>query len=314
MAALVAVAAVAAGAVASCAAPEPPPAPPAPPTPTAPPGPPPPPAPPASAAPVLVIKIDNAREGRPAVGLGAADVVFVEPVEGGSSRIAAVFASTFPPVVGPVRSARETDLRFLPQYGRPAFAFSGAAPPLLPRIAKAPVRNASAARAPGAYFRDGKRPSPHNMFVRPAKLPRGDVWSPASQQKFGPTPPGGAPGGHQVVRYPAASVGFDWSAPQQRWLVSLDGRPAMSDNRRLVAGTVIVQKVPTRRSGIRDAAGHPSPVADTVGTGHALFLRDGQTFQATWSRPAPEQGTTYTGPDGQPLTLAAGQVWTVLSP
>jgi hypothetical protein len=34
----------------------------------------------------------------------------VLPVEGGLSRILAIFSSRFPPVVGPVRSAREDDL------------------------------------------------------------------------------------------------------------------------------------------------------------------------------------------------------------
>ncbi|WP_369690928.1 DUF3048 domain-containing protein [Nocardia fusca] len=49
--------------------------------------------------PVLVAKIDNSSQARPPpVGLGAADVVDVEPVEGGLSRLAAVFSTDKPPV------------------------------------------------------------------------------------------------------------------------------------------------------------------------------------------------------------------------
>lgn len=50
----------------------------------------------ASADPVLVVKIDNVDEARPATGLGSADVVYVEPVEGGLTRLAAVFSTNRP--------------------------------------------------------------------------------------------------------------------------------------------------------------------------------------------------------------------------
>ncbi|MBO0850977.1 MAG: DUF3048 domain-containing protein, partial [Pseudonocardia sp.] len=245
------------------------------------------PAPPAPSPgpPVLAVKIDNASEARPAKGLGAADLIYVEPVEGGVSRMIAVFAAQLPPVVGPVRSARETDLQLLPEFGHPALAFSGAAPALLPRIAHSAVRDVSAERAPGAYFRDRNRAAPHNMFVHPAQLSKGARWSASSRPLVGAAPGGGVPNGHQVVRYRAASVAFDWSGQAKQWLVSFDGAPAISDNHRLGASTVVVQQVPIHDSATRDVAGSPSPVANTVGHGHALVLRDGEAFEATWSRP-----------------------------
>jgi len=43
----------------------------------------------APAGSALVVKIDNVAAARPQTGLGAADVVYVEPVEGGLTRIAA---------------------------------------------------------------------------------------------------------------------------------------------------------------------------------------------------------------------------------
>jgi hypothetical protein len=264
--------------------------------------------------PVLAVKVDNAREARPARGLGNADLIYIEPVEGGASRIIAVFASHLPRVVGPVRSARETDLQLLPQFGHPALAFSGAAPPLLHLIAHSALRDASAARVPRAYFRDGSRTAPHNLFVRPGLLPRGSQWPVVSQPQFGPASSGGLPIGHEVVRYRAASVAFDWAATVDQWQVSLDGAPARSDNHRLAAGTVVLQQVPLRRSTIHDVAGHPSPIADTIGHGTAVVLRNGQAFQANWSRGAPDQGTIYTTPTGQPLLFAPGQVWIVLRP
>src|SRR5690606_10939112 len=61
----------------------------------------------------LAVKVDATAHGRPQVGLLAADVVFEEVVEGGLTRLLAVYHSTDPETVGPVRSARSTDLFLL---------------------------------------------------------------------------------------------------------------------------------------------------------------------------------------------------------
>lgn len=242
-------------------------------------------------------------------------MIFVEPVEGGLSRVAAVFASHLPPVAGPVRSARETDIDLLAQFGHPTLAFSGAAPALLPKIDSAALTDASAANVPGAYFRDRSRESPHNLFVHPDQLPPGAGWSPSAPLAFGPAPADGTPTGHQEVHYPAAGIQFDWSAPDGRWLVSMDGSPYVAaDSGRLEASTVVIESVPVRQAGISDVAGNPSPLADSVGSGHAVVLRDGQAFDANWSRPNPTVGTSYTSPSGQPIPFAPGQVWTVFVP
>src|SRR5580658_1709284 len=67
--------------------------------------------------PELIFKIDNVAQARPPTGLNQADLVYLLPVEGGLSRIFAVFSSHFPPVVGPVRSSRAEDIELLKQFG-----------------------------------------------------------------------------------------------------------------------------------------------------------------------------------------------------
>jgi Protein of unknown function (DUF3048) C-terminal domain len=67
-------------------------------------------------------------------------------------------------------------------------------------------------------------------------------------------------------------------------------------------------------AGVRDAAGSPSPFVATVGSGAAVVLRDGLAFTGSWSRPTPDAITTFTLPDGSPLSFAPGPVWVVLVP
>jgi hypothetical protein len=266
-------------------------------------------------APVLGVKIDNAAVARPQRGLEQADLVYVEPVEGGLSRLLAVYQSQVPPVVGPVRSTRASDVELLANFGRPALAFSGAAPSVGALVAGAPVLDVSALARPGDYRRDRSRQMPHNLFGDANLLRQGGAPPRDIGFRFGPTPPGGRPIQQTDVSYPATTIGVQWAPAEGRWLISMDGAPLTSaSGPRPSAATVVLQRVAVRDTGVRDAAGSPSPFAATVGSGDAVVLRDGQAFSGSWSRPAPNAVTSYTRPDGSPLTFAPGPVWVVLVP
>jgi hypothetical protein len=264
------------------------------------------------------VKIDNVGPARPQTGIGAADVVYVEQVEGGLSRLMAVFATTLPKAVGPVRSARESDLELLRQFDEPTLAFSGVQHKLLPLVRRAPLRAESPDEAADAYYRGTGKPAPHNLYVRPGELLPSAPGKAALTTgfRYGPAPSGGGtPETARTVRYPSARFTFRWSAARERWLVSMDGTPAeTTDGGRLAPATVVVQHVRIRSSQYHDRLGNSTPYTETVGSGKAEVLRDGRSFDATWSRPAATDGTTFTAPDGSPVDFADGQVWVVLAP
>jgi hypothetical protein len=264
----------------------------------------------------VAVKIDNVADARPQTGVGSADVVYVEPVEGGLTRLVAVYAGRAPGVVGPVRSARRTDIQLLAQYGRPVLAYSGAAPELLPSLRRADLVNATPERTRRAFRRSGARPAPHNTYVHPANLPRGAHGPAQSPLAIGAAPGGGRPTARQDVGYRAASYAFTWSARARRWLVSLDGRPLVStESGRVAAATVVIQRVKlTSRERIEDARGAVSPVATTVGHGPAFVLRDGRRFTGTWTRPALRAPTRFHTVAGLDLPLARGPIWILLVP
>jgi hypothetical protein len=265
--------------------------------------------------PVLAVKIDNLAAARPQTGLTDADIVYIIPVEGGLSRILAVFSSHFPPVIGPVRSAREDDLELLAQFGRPAFAYSGAQPELLPVVEKARIVDLYAGRVSG-YFRDPARVAPHNLYAHTSQLLAQATGASKAHDigfRFGPAPPGGRPQASFSVSYPAASFTFRWSAQNGRWLVWMDGAPARStEGGQLSAPTVVIQYTTIRTSHFREAGIRP-PYAESTGTGTGLVLRGGQAWAIRWSRPDANGGTTFTTASGQPMTFARGPVWIVLA-
>jgi hypothetical protein len=265
---------------------------------------------------VLAVKIDNIVNARPQTGLARADIVYVLPVEGGLSRLMAIFSSRYPPAVGPVRSAREDDLQLLRQFGRPAFAYSGATPRLLPYIHRtARIVNLYAGTTSG-YYRDLSRLAPYNLYAHTRQLlaqAPGASTARGIGFRFGPPPAGGKVSRSVSVSYPAASFRFTWSAAKGRWLVSMDGTRAVSSSgARLSAATVVIQHTTVRTSRFKEYGFRP-PYAESTGSGTTLVLRDGRAWAGHWSRPTANGGTTFTTASGQPMTFAPGQVWVVLT-
>jgi hypothetical protein len=269
----------------------------------------------ASLDPVLAVKIDNLAPARPQTGLTDADIIYVLPVEGGLSRILAVFSSHFPPVIGPVRSAREDDLELLRQFGRPAFAYSGAQPHLLPVVEKARTVDLYAGRV-GGYFRDPRRIAPHNLYAHTSQLLAEAPGASKAHDigfRFGPAPAGGRTMTSFTVSYRAASFTFRWSAANGRWLVLMDGRPAAAaEGGQLGAPTVVIQYTKVRTSRFAEQGVRP-PYAESTGTGTGVVLRGGEAYAIRWSRPDASGGTTFTTTTGRPMTFARGQVWVVLA-
>jgi hypothetical protein len=265
---------------------------------------------------VLAVKIDNTALGRPWTGLAWADIVYVLPVEGGLSRLLAVFSSRYPLVVGPVRSAREEDLSLLRQSGRPAFAYSGATPALLPHIRRtARIVDLYAGTTRG-YYRDPSRLAPYNLYAHTRRLVAQAPGASKARSigfRFGPPPPRGRVTLSASVSYPAASFRFTWSAARGRWVVSVGGRPAITASGvRLSPATVVIQHTTVRTSRFLERGGRP-PYAESTGSGSAVILRNGRAWTVHWSRPSVGGGTTFTTASGRPATFAPGQVWIVLT-
>jgi hypothetical protein len=266
--------------------------------------------------PVLVVKLDNTQASNPWCGLRAADVIYLEQVEGGLSRYMAVFSSQYPKSVGPVRSARISDIELLRQYGKVAFAYSGVQTKMLPVLQNAYLIDVSDDRGGLGYHRDFSRTAPDNLFGAPSVLLKRAGHSALARNvgfSFGDAvPAGGTPAATLSTSYPATRVSFVWNAASRRWLASMNGARAMAcESGQLGGTTVIIQYVKVTNSIYHDFLGNYTPMSTSVGTGSALILRNGMAWHATWSRPSAASGTRWLV-GGRDFPLAAGQVWVLL--
>lgn len=273
---------------------------------------------PLTGGPVLAVKIDNTSPARPRIGLDKADVVYVEPVEGGLTRLLAVFSRHQAPEVGPVRSGRESDVTLLANYGKVAFAYSGSSSYTAKILARGAQVNLSNDQSSRGYRRDHSRPAPYNLIGDPkALLARagGSVKPGDIGFRYGPAVAGGTPATSVTASWPAATVSLRWNAKRKQYLVVTDGRPDVSPRgAQYGAGTVVVQYVATKPSANRDVNGQATPVVQLVGSGRATVLRDGRVWTGTWSRSGATAPTTFKA-GGKVVTFAPqGAVWVLLVP
>lgn len=277
------------------------------------------------ARPALVVKIDNAPKARPQAGINEADVVVEEGVEGGVTRFAAIFHSADAASVGPVRSARSTDIALSKALGRPLFAYSGANAVFAKLLKESPLVDVGVGVVAAAYHREPGRPAPYNLFSSTAPLFGKATDQPAPSPLFEYRANGGAvpeAGSEPAVRTQGVwkdrittTVVYQWDAHTGGFQRTTDGAPHVDAAGKVVAPeNVIFQVVRYVDTGLVDRSGAAVPEAELTGEGDAVVLTGGRLVRGRWSK-ADAGGTTgYTDAAGAPIRLTPGRTWVELVP
>ncbi|MGI8685782.1 MAG: DUF3048 domain-containing protein [Acidimicrobiales bacterium] len=272
----------------------------------------------------LVVKIDNAPKGRPQSGINQADVVIVEKVEGHITRLFTIFQSNDSDPVGPVRSARSTDVALVNPLNRPLFAYAGTNATFQTLIDKAPLVDLSPNKAGGDYKRRSDKPQTYNLYSSTTAL-----FKHAAADAKAPPPlftyrAGGEAGAGDAatgvhVEYQAGSratkVDYAWDAGSGSWKRSQDGTPFNDEaGAQAAPKNVVVQFVTYKDTGQRDRSGAVVDEAQLIGTGDAWIFSDGKVVKGKWSKPTAEAVTAYTDAAGKPVGLTPGVTWVELPP
>jgi hypothetical protein len=259
--------------------------------------------------PVIAVKVENIAAARPQVGLSMADITFIEEVEGAQTRLVAVYHSRFPKRLGPVRSARSTDVQLLPLFGRPGLVYSGANSRVQRKIDNAsimPIQRST---------RDHRRAAPHNVFVNLASIARSTNLSEASSigWTFSDVAPRAPAPTSVKVRVARDTFSFGYSGG--RYTVRWNGKKyADGDNGAITkADNVVIMKVHNHPDGNRDVLGALSVQSDTVGKGAVTIYRDGKKIAGQWKRTKVSAPLRFTDKSGDPIALKPGQTWVALA-
>jgi Protein of unknown function (DUF3048) N-terminal domain/Protein of unknown function (DUF3048) C-terminal domain len=261
--------------------------------------------------PALTIKVENTPQALPQWGINEADVVYEEIVNGGITRLAAVFNSQAPGKVGPVRSVRPTDTQVVWPLGG-IFAYSGGAPYAVDSIETVPsLTLVNETQAGDAMFRDNALEAPHNLFARTALLfafkgrptppPALFHYRTASDKVVGPKV------ASVVVPFPSIyPVTWTWDTSTLSWDRTLFGNPDVTGTGQRESPQNVVVMYVNYVNGI----GTENSYADLQGSGTADVFTDGREITGSWSRgPSQADVITYHDAAGSTILLTSGQTW-----
>ncbi|GAA1975547.1 DUF3048 domain-containing protein [Isoptericola halotolerans] len=275
--------------------------------------------------PALAIKIENSREARPQTGLEQADLVWEEVVEGGITRYVAVYHSSIPEAVEPVRSVRPMDPAIVaPLDG--ILAYSGAQPPFIDAVDASGTQSVIMDAGDAGFSRDPNRYAPHNVVGDPeAFLAQADgerTVPPPAQFAFADDPgegtavSDGTPASSlEVVMSRMQTTGWQWDEGSGTWLRSEGTSPSMSTSGDQHAATnVVVLEVEVVDTAFKDSSGAAVPetrLVDSSGTG--VVASGGSTIDVEWSKGGLDEPIELTA-GGEPVELAPGSTWVGLMP
>jgi len=265
----------------------------------------------------LVVKIDNHSSARPQSGLNQADIVFEENVEK-LTRFAAVFQTTAPDPVGPIRSGRTQDVELLGSLNKPIFAWSGGNAGVTTAINESDfvVANVqSNARSAAQSFRSRDRSAPHNLYAQGSGLfTLTEAAETPPLQQFVYRKDGAA-----AVGEPSSGVDVKMDGVNVSWLfdaqsgayLRFQGGKAHNDASlgQVNSANVVVLVVDYQPSQV-DAN---SPEAQTTGTGEVFVFTAGKVVHGKWNREDRLHAYALTADDGTPIQLTPGRTWVELA-
>jgi predicted small secreted protein len=261
--------------------------------------------------PVLVLKMDNTSSSAPQEGLGSADLVVEELVEGGMTRLAAFYYSDIPGEVGPVRSMRASDIGIVSPVGG-SMVTSGAANVTLQRVKDAGIDFYTEGSA--GFFRKSDRSAPYNLFTDMGKVAKNAQHTKTRPDDYLPWGTEGDLPKGQPAKHLAASFSGGHTTS---WVFRNGGyvneNSYAADGDEFPADTVLVLRVPVGDAGYTDPAGNPVPETKFEGSGDAMIFHDGRLVRGSWKKKGLDKAVTLSTKKGD-LTVPAGRVWIELVP
>jgi hypothetical protein len=278
--------------------------------------------------PAVAVKVDNSPQARPHAGVNQADLVYELQVEG-ITRLMEVFHSWVPDRVGPVRSARSSDIDLLAGLGRPLLMWSGANGGVTGEVRWANdngILTDVGAFTTGNYYRDnGRGPAPHNLFANARAIK--DQFGMAPEHAPGLILPHAPPGHVPPWAAPAPGVRIDfglgvvveyvWDEERKGWdrfqIDQLHGRERSAFTDEGGAQVAPENVVVLWLNYGPDPVDSRSPKAESVGSGDGLVMTAGHSLAVKWKREVNWDGWHLTNAmTGEEVLLGAGRTWVAL--
>lgn len=269
---------------------------------------------------VVAVKVDNAPEAGPPIGIQDAELVIEAPVEGGITRLTAMFFENEPKVIGPIRSVRPVDADLLAPW-KPFLVTTGGQSFVYREIEAAGVEILD--DGTDGLFQQTERREPYHLVATIPLVEKeaGEGAPPVAVLPFGDVALGGSAA--TSVKIPFSGLAdvewtYDAAADGYTRLVGGEAYQIYPEYGAELAGfatdTVIVMKAAQRSAGYTDSAGADVPTFDVIGFGSVMVLHGGEVRSGQWLRSAQSDGWVFLDEAGVQFTIPAGRVWLEIVP
>ena len=264
---------------------------------------------------LLLVSLDNVFNARPHYGIFFADLVYEMPVEGGASRLVAVFYTGEQEIIGPVRSARLYMVDIAREW-QGVFVHCGGSQEALNVLARGYVNWLNEIPQGAFFWRDRTRRAPYNVMTsseliyqfielrnwdayqspRAFKFYNEGEWSPRRYARA------------DIVRvhYRQAHNNYIFNRSTGLYARYIGETPFIdaSNGAQLHVANIIVQNVNAR---VIDGEGRLR--IDLVGEGTAMLFTGGTVQYGTWQRADLDSPTIFLNENGEEWRLNSGQTW-----
>lgn len=269
----------------------------------------------------FAVVIDNLTVARPQAGIAAAPLVIEAPVEGGITRLLAVYPEDAAVRrIGPVRSARPYFLDWTAEFDG-LFVHVGGSPEALEKLESYDMRDLNEFFAGAFFSRDKSKSAPHNVFTSTAQLAEADTKRYEGREL--PVVAGwryklDAPEAERPesaslrVNYGDARMNVAWTYDRATndYVRAQGGREHRDEDGTAVrAKNVVVQYA---KVVVLDDVGRRR--ITTVGEGDALIAVDGIAVSGTWRKDARDARTRFYDASGNQIRFNAGPTWIEVVP
>ena len=273
----------------------------------------------------IAVVIDNNMGDIKTSGLIESYINYEFIVEGGATRIMAIFKDREVPTVGPVRSARDYMLDYALEHDA-IFAHFGWSPKAESDIKELNVNNINGMIDTTPFARDKKIESPHNVFTSTTK-----IRNYLETKNYASTSTS-----WKVLKYStdeialdkvnnaatnATKVNIEYSGDQYRtyaydsgnkyYLRSQNGK-AQIDRRtdhQIITKNIIIMKVENKTI---DNVGRQE--LTTIGSNSGYYITDGKALPIKWSKSSRQEKTIYTYENGEEIKVNDGNTFIQVVP
>ncbi|MDD3474598.1 MAG: DUF3048 domain-containing protein [Candidatus Dojkabacteria bacterium] len=274
----------------------------------------------------VAVMINNHAAARPQSSVSSADIVYETLAEGGITRYMAIFWSQGVEKVGPIRSARQYFLEWLSPYDA-IYIHDGCAGtdnPLTDACGNIYAYNIKDISTIGSWrWDDGVRYAPHNEYSSVT-----NAWEYAETRGWDSFPDDfeswqfkndddldqrGDAYRYKIVFHSRLNNGGAYDVIWQydkttnsykRWVggeVDID----QENNTQITSKVVIVQEVE-----MTPAYDNKSRIIqETIGTGDAIILMDGNEINGSWKKTSRTDRTTFYDSSGNEIEFNRGKIW-----